>query len=96
MNDSTTKAVSTVAIWLAVAVILVLAVTLNAVGFAPAPFRSSRPARLPVGRWTVKFANSVVETCEVWPSKAAAVKDSPALEGEMALHVNPTVTWVFI
>lgn len=55
------------------AVILLLAVALSAVGFAPVPFRSRRPARLPVGRWTVKFANSVVETCEVWPDKKAAV-----------------------
>jgi hypothetical protein len=31
---------------------------------APAPFLK-RPARLPVGRWEVKFANGVVETCVV-------------------------------
>jgi hypothetical protein len=45
-------------------VTIVLAFAVVDVRPAPAPFLKRRP-RLPVGRWEVKFANGVVETCVV-------------------------------
>jgi hypothetical protein len=57
------------------AVLLILTSTVNAMGLAPAPFPDRRSRRLPVGRWTVKFANGVIETCEVRSDRTAAVSE---------------------
>jgi hypothetical protein len=53
----------------AVAAVL-LALALPAGAYAPAPV-----PRLPVGRWTVRFANGVVQTCEVREDGTASVRE---------------------
>ena len=51
-----------------------LAFCLSASAHAPAPFpKTERLRGLPVGRWTVTFANGVVQTCEVRADGAAHV-----------------------
>jgi len=57
------------------ALVLLLATTMNALALAPAPFPSRRATRLPEGRWTVKFTNGVVETCVVRSDRTAAVNE---------------------
>jgi hypothetical protein len=53
---------------------LALAVCLSASAHAPAPFpKTERPARLPVGLWTVRFDNGVVQTCQVSKDGSAHV-----------------------
>lgn len=54
----------------------VLALCLPAAGYAPAPHRTNRASvsRL-AGRWTVEFANGVVETCEVRRDGKASVAE---------------------
>jgi hypothetical protein len=43
-----------------------LAICLTASAHAPAPFpKTERVGGLPVGRWTVRFDNGVVQTCQV-------------------------------
>ena len=53
-----------------------LALCLPAAGYAPAPLPKNRASvsRL-AGRWTVKFANGVVETCEVRRDGTASVTE---------------------
>jgi hypothetical protein len=57
------------------ALALMLATTMSAIAFAPAPFPNRRAMQVPVGRWTVKFTNGVIETCVVRSDRTAAVSE---------------------
>jgi hypothetical protein len=53
---------------------IALAICLAASAHAPAPLpKKERGTALPVGRWTVRFDNGVVQTCEVGKDGAVRV-----------------------
>jgi hypothetical protein len=56
-----------------VAACAVLAFSLASAGDPPKPPASEPSDGLPAGRWTVKFANGVVETCEIKKDGTASV-----------------------
>jgi hypothetical protein len=59
--------------WL-LAACAVFALTLTSSGDPPAPLAPNpNPEGLPVGKWSVEFANGVVETCEIKNDGTASV-----------------------
>jgi hypothetical protein len=81
-----------------------LAFTLTSTGDPPVPASKSPPppytqnllqAGLPVGRWSVQFANAVAETCEIGnDGKASVVEPSRTSRGK-ATHKDGAVVIVF-
>lgn len=81
------------------AAVAILTLVLTSAAFPPAPvFRGPRPTppeALPVGRWTVEFANKVVEECEVRKDGTAGVAEPNRIAGGKATAKGGGVVIVF-
>ena len=72
-----------------------LAFSLTSTAYPPAPVRAPAPNGLPVGRWTVQFANGVVEECEIRKDGPAGVAEPLRIAGGRAKADGAAVAIVF-
>ena len=78
------------------AAVSVLAFSLTSTGYAPAPIPNDRTvSNLPVGRWSIEFANGVVEECEVRKDGTAGVAEPKRIAGGKAEDKGGAVVIVF-
>ena len=77
------------------ATIAVLTFALISVGYAPAPIARGGADGLPVGKWTVEFANKVVEECEIRQDGSAKVAEPKRTSEGKAVAKDGAVVIVF-
>ena len=81
------------------AAVAILTIVLTSAAFPPAPVpkgqQAAQPDTLPVGRWTIEFANKVVEDCEIRKDGTAGVAEPLRIAGGKAVGNGSAVVIVF-